>query len=135
MGKVNDYIKKLICAIRGNKDKNGKPWLKYYNDIPEHLNYFGGSLYDKIKESSTENSKRVAYKYFNSEGTYEQFIKLIDNIASALSQYNIVENECVTICMPNTPESYALIYAINKIGAISNIVHPLSSTKDVERAL
>ena len=48
---------------------------------------------------------------------------------------NIVENECVTICMPNTPESIALIYAINKIGAIANIIHPLSSTKDIKRAL
>ena len=37
--------------------------------------------------------------------------------------------------MPNTPESFALIYAINKIGAIANIIHPLSSTQDIERAL
>ena len=37
--------------------------------------------------------------------------------------------------MPNTPESIALIYAINKIGAIANIIHPLSSTKDIKRAL
>ena len=135
MGRVNDYIKKLISIIKGNNTKYEKPWYRYYKDIPEHLNYFDGSLYDKIKNTSYENNKRIAYKYFNNEATYDVFIKMIDNVASALTQFNVVENECVTICMPNTPESFALIYAINKIGAIANIVHPLSSTADIERAL
>ena len=136
MGKVNDYINRLIKFIKNEKPENKeKPWLKYYGDVPESLNYFNGSMYDYLKDTATKNEKRSAYSYYGNEVSFKSFMKKIDKVASALKEFNIVENECVTICMPNTPESFALIYAINKIGAIANIIHPLSSTKDIERAL
>ena len=136
MGIVNDYIKKLLKFVKNDTVENKeKPWLKYYGDMPESLNYFNGSLYDNLKETTSRNEKRIAYRYFGTEVTFTKFLNKIDEIADALSQFKIVENECVTICMPNTPESFALVYAINKIGAIANIVHPLSSTQDIERAL
>ena len=34
--------------------------------------------------------------------------------------------------MPNTPESVASFFAINKIGAISNMVHPLSGEEEIK---
>ena len=132
MGKVNDYINKLISFIKREKEfDKEKPWLKYYKDIPEHINYFRGSMYDALKDTASKNERRIAYSYYKTEVTYKGFMKRIDKIARALSSLDIVENECVTICMPNTPESFALIYAINKIGAIANIVHPLSSVQDI----
>ena len=136
MGKVNDYINRLISFIKNEKPENKeKPWLKYYGDVPESLNYFNGSMYDYLKDTASKNEKRSAYSFYGNEVTFKSFMKKIDKVASALKEFNIVENECVTICMPNTPESFALIYAINKIGAICNIIHPLSSTSDIERAL
>lgn len=92
-------------------------------------------MHDCVKESAIKNEKRTAYTYYGLGVSYRGFLRRVDRIAAALTQFNIVENECVTICMPNTPESIALIYAINKIGAIANIIHPLSSTKDIKRAL
>ena len=136
MGKVNDYINRLINFIKNEKPENKeKPWLKYYGDVPESLNYFNGSMYDYLKDTASKNEKRSAYSFYGNEVTFKSFMKKIDKVASALKEFNIVENECVTICMPNTPESFALIYAINNIGAICNIIHPLSSTQDIERAL
>ncbi|MGM9875366.1 MAG: AMP-binding protein [Bacilli bacterium] len=136
MGKVNDYINRLINFIKNEKPENKeKPWLKYYGNVPESLNYFNGSMYDYLKDTASKDEKRSAYSFYGNEVTYKSFMKKIDKVASALKEFNIVENECVTICMPNTPESFALIYAINKIGAICNIIHPLSSTSDIERAL
>ena len=136
MGKVNDYINRLINFIKNEKTENKeKPWLKYYGNVPESLNYFNGSMYDYLKDTASKNEKRSAYSFYGNEVTFKSFMKKIDKVASALKEFNIVENECVTICMPNTPESFALIYAINKIGAICNIIHPLSSTSDIERAL
>lgn len=34
--------------------------------------------------------------------------------------------------MPNTPEEVTMFYAINEIGAVANMIHPLSSEKDIE---
>lgn len=136
MGKVNDYISKMLKYIKNEiGDNKEKPWIKYYTRAPESLNYYQGSMYDYLKESAIKNEKRTAYTYYGLGVSYRGFLRRIDRIAAALTQFNIVENECVTICMPNTPESIALIYAINKIGAIANIIHPLSSTKDIKRAL
>ena len=135
MGIVNEYINKLLKYVKKKKDNKEKPWLKYYGDVPEHLNYFNGSMYDYLYESAVKNEKRTAYRYYNIEATYKGFIRKISKIANALTQFNIVENECVTLCLPNTPESFALIYAINKIGAIANIVHPLSTKVEIEKAL
>ena len=136
MGKVNDYITKMLKYIKNEIGENKeKPWIKYYTRTPESLNYYQGSMYDYVKESAIKNEKRTAYTYYGLGVSYRGFLRRVDRIAAALTQFNIVENECVTICMPNTPESIALIYAINKIGAIANIIHPLSSTKDIKRAL
>ena len=136
MGKVNDYISKMLKYIKNEIVENKeKPWIKYYTRTPESLNYYQGSMYDYVKESAIKNEKRTAYTYYGLGVSYRGFLRRVDRIADALTQFNIVENECVTICMPNTPESIALIYAINKIGAIANIIHPLSSTKDIKRAL
>lgn len=136
MGKVNDYISKMLKYIKSEIGENKeKPWIKYYTRTPESLNYYQGSMYDYVKESAIKNEKRTAYTYYGLGVSYRGFLRRVDRIAAALTKFNIVENECVTICMPNTPESIALIYAINKIGAIANIIHPLSSTKDIKRAL
>ena len=74
-------------------------------------------MYDYLKESAIRNEKRTAYSYYGASISYKGFLKRINKIAKVLTQFNIVENEneCVTICMPNTPESISLIYAINKI--------------------
>lgn len=138
MGRVNDYIKKILRIIKKEEKviNKEKPWLQYYGDkIPEFINYFNGGLYENLKQTASVNENRVALCYFGTNITYKKLIEKIDEIASALLELDVVKNESVTICMPNTPESIALIYAVNKIGGIANVVHPLSSTADIERAL
>lgn len=137
MGVVNNYINRIIKYLKKEKSEQEyeHPWHQYYGDIPEHLNYPHGSMYDALRETALMNESKTAYIYFKNKGTYGDFLATIDQIAEALTQFDITENESVTVCMPNTPESFALIYAINKIGAIANVVHPLSSTADIERAL
>ena len=47
----------------------------------------------------------------------------------------VEKGDTVTICMPNTPEAVYMFYAVNEIGAIANMVHPLSSEKEIEEYL
>ena len=37
--------------------------------------------------------------------------------------------------MPNAPQAVIMFYAVNKVGAIANMVHPLSSEKEIEFCL
>ena len=129
MGIVNEYITKLINKIRPSE--TDKPWLKNYEKMVDHLDYYNGSLYDYVKDTAQKYPDNTACTYYGKTFTYKKFIKMVDKVAESLSQFNIVENECVTICMPNTPEAIFLVYAINKIGAIANIVPPLDSRLDI----
>jgi long-chain acyl-CoA synthetase len=38
----------------------------------------------------------------------------------------------VTIALPNCPQAICLFYAVNLVGGISNMVHPLSAEKEIE---
>ena len=59
--------------------------------------------------------------------TYTEFLKQIDDCAKSFKQLGIKHNDTVSICMPNTPEAIISFYALNKIGAIANMIHPLSA--------
>lgn len=135
MGKVNEYISKIIDKINNFKYNEEKPWLKYYDRMPEHLNYYNGSMYDMVSDAALKYPNNIALEYFDIKYTFKQLIKKTDEVAVSLKQLNIVENECVTICMPNMPEAIMLIYAVNKIGAICNIIHPLSSGDEIKKAI
>lgn len=135
MGIVNNYISRIIEKIDKFKYNEEKPWLKYYDRMPEHLNYYNGSMYDIVSDAAIKYPSNIALEYFDIKYNYKELIKEIDKVAVSLKRLNIVENECVTICMPNIPEAIFLIYAVNKIGAICNIIHPLSSTDEIKKAL
>ena len=44
----------------------------------------------------------------------------------------IKKGDYITICSSNVPEAVETFYAINKIGAIANMVHPKTSEEELE---
>ena len=135
MGKVNDYISKVINKLNEYKYNANKPWLQYYDRMPEHLDYYNGSIYDMVSDAALKFPNNIALEFFNTKITYHDFIAHVDRVAVALKKIDVVENECVTICMPNMPEAIYTIYAVNKIGAICNILHPMLSADEVAKAM
>ncbi len=109
-----------------------KPWLQYYKNIPEHLEYYDGSMYSNVKEASEKFPNNIALEYFYTKMTYKDLINKIEECAKSLKAIGVKENETFTICMPNTIEAVILFYAVNKIGAIANVIHPLSSENEIE---
>ena len=111
------------------------PWIKNLDGIPATLDYFQGSMYDKVSEIAKYYPNNIAYDFMGGKTRYKDFIKEVDDCARALSAIGVKEDECVTICMPNCPQAVVMFYAINKIGAIANMVHPLSAEKEIEYCL
>lgn len=106
-------------------------WKKRYK-LPKSIKYFEGSLYDAIFESALKWENFTAIQYGDKQITYKELIKKINKCAKALKALGVNKNDKVTICMPNTPEEVTMFYAINEIGAIANMIHPLSSEKEIE---
>ena len=113
-------------------DKKLRPWLKYYGDVPANMEYPNFSMVDLIIEAAEKYPNNMAYSYYGSKVSYKEFIVRIKRCAKALKNYGVKEGDNVTICMPNTPEGITMVYAVNMIGAICNMVHPLSSEKELE---
>lgn len=104
----------------------------YIEKLPDEVKYPEGSLYDAVLSTATKYPNRTALEYYHMEVSYKELIKKINRVASALKALGVEKGDPVTICMPNTPESVYAFYAVNEIGAIANMVHPLSSEKEIE---
>lgn len=111
------------------------PWLKNLGGVPSHLEYRKGSMYEAVECIACKYPDYYAYDFMGSKTTYKTFIKEINDCARALKAIGVQEGEAVTICMPNAPQTLILFYAVNLIGAVSNMVHPLSSEKEIEFCL
>ena len=116
------------------KDFKERPWLEFYEQegIPAHIDYPDCSMVDMVMQSAEKWPDNVAYTYYGHKVTYKNFVKKIEKAARALKNYGVKEGDRVTICMPNTPEGITMVYAVNMVGAVCNMVHPLSSEKELE---
>ncbi|MBR3138374.1 acyl--CoA ligase [Candidatus Saccharibacteria bacterium] len=119
---------------KNKKESEAKPWLAYYDEegVANSIEYPDCSMVDMIMQSAEKWPDNTAYIYYGHKVTYKNFVKKIEKTARALKNYGVKEGDRVTICMPNTPEGITMVYAVNMVGAICNMVHPLSSEKELE---
>ena len=108
------------------------PWVKNLGDVPAHLDYFQGSMYEAVERIARQNPNAVAFDFMGRSTTYKKMIEEIQRCAKSLRTIGVREGDCVTIAMPNCPQAIYVFYAANLIGAIANMVHPLSSEKEIE---
>lgn len=109
------------------------PWLKYFGDIPAYLDYPSGSMYEAVRESAERLKKMnsVAYEFQGKKTTYKQFLSKIELLGKAYRSIGINEGDTVTVCMPNTPQGVDTFYALNRIGAVPAMIHPLSAVGEI----
>ena len=88
-----------------------------------------------IRDQVKDREGMTAYTYFGNSVSYKTFMQQIDNAAKAFRSQGIRKGDVVTICMPNTPEAVISFYALNKIGAIASMIHPLSSEQEIKHYL
>ena len=109
-----------------------RPWANYVGDVPLNLEYFEGSMFDKVAEVAAKYPDHVAFDFMGRSATYRQLIQEIENCAKALKTIGLREGDKVTIAMPNCPQAIYMFYAVNLVGAIANMIHPLSAEKEIE---
>jgi len=107
------------------------PWLNHYGSVPHHLEYPDCTMFQQIEHTAEQYPDYIAYEFMGKTATYREFISQIRRAARAYAALGIKEGERVTICMPNCPQSVVTFYALNLIGAISNMIHPLSSEGEI----
>jgi len=124
-----------IFDIFRKRKKIPAPWGKYYTDEELNINIPNISLYNQVLRSSVRYPNNIAYEYFGKKVTYSKFIKQIDRAAISFKKLDIKKGDIVTLCMPNIPEVLISFYALNKLGVVANMVHPLSAEEEIKEAL
>ena len=90
------------------------------------------SCYLYFKECTKDFGSYNVIENYGNMISHKKFLKDVDAIAGYLDKNNIKRGDVVTIFLPNIPQCFAAFYAINKIGAVANMIHPLSSEKEIE---
>ena len=109
------------------------PWVKYYGEkTPAHLEYPQKTIYQMVKSAADQYPKNCAYEFMGKKTSFAQFMQNIDAVAKAYLAMGIQKGDRVTICMPNCPQALCSFYALNRIGAVSNMIHPLSAAGEIK---
>ena len=93
------------------------------------------SMFGMLKISAESHSDALAYEYFGAKASYLELVKRIERISADYYRAGVRRGDIVTILMANTPEAIISIYALNRIGAVANIVHPLSAQEEIKHYL
>lgn len=73
------------------------PWIKSLGGIPAHLDYYKGSMYDRVAEVSENFPDHIAYDFMGGKVKYKDFISKVDKCARALAAIGVKPGESVTI--------------------------------------
>jgi long-chain acyl-CoA synthetase len=113
------------------EDIKNAPWLKSYGDVQFHLEYPDFSMSDALFESARKYPEQVALTFEGKDTTYEKLVPQIRKAEKAFRAIGIKEGDVVTICMPNMPQTVICLYAVNAIGAVASMIHPLSAVHEI----
>lgn len=133
------YLRKLATGeIQGpptGKPSQDKPWLKYYSEEAIASDVPKMKAYDYLVLNNYDNLNSVAINYYGRKITYSSLIKKIDICAKALKNIGVKCGDIVTLPMANTPENIYLFYALNRIGAISNVIDPRGTVEEMSNEI
>lgn len=130
--KIFDMKYSNFCGI---KKKPKAPWRKYYNESDLNIKVPDISVYNYFEENAIDYVNRYALDYYGNKIKYSEFLNKIDDCAKSLYSNGIRVGDVVTICVPNTLEGVIAFFAINKLGAIVNFIHPSSSENEIKTSL
>lgn len=126
-------LNKFLLKPAENKFNYDRPWLKYYpENVLPNIEYPDKNMYQMIEFVGGKLPDADALEFMGLQLNYKELLELIDCCAQGLIKIGIKKGDKVTVCLPNIPQNVILFYAINKIGAISNMIHPLSAPKEIE---
>lgn len=108
------------------------PWEGHTEDIPLHLDYFEGSMAEAVESIARTYPNNIAFDFMGKKTSYKDFFASVEKCAKALKTIGVRQGDRVTVAMPNCPQALYMFYAVNLVGGIANMIHPLSAEKEIE---
>lgn len=112
-----------------------RPWQKYHRQTDIDAPLPDCTVYEFLVENNHDHPSDIALLYLDTAITYGELFERIDQCAKALLAQGVGRDDIVTVALPSIPEAVVAFYAINRIGAIANMTHPLANAEDTCRHL
>ncbi len=112
--------KKSIWYEHQNPDR----WISEY---PEY------SMYEHLRKGTEQYPDLTAFEFQGKKYTYKKLIENIEAVAKSLVSIGVKKGDIISIVTPNTPQVLFMIYAVNRIGAVANMIHPLLSAAEIQK--
>jgi len=128
------FFRDIMTKVFKKKNRN-EPWLEYYSKEERKIKFTDKTIYEYLKDSVGVDRDYIALNYFGTRISYNELFLKIEQASRALRSMGVKPGDVVTICMPNMPEAIVAFYATNNIGAIADMIHPLSSPMQVKNYL
>lgn len=94
------------------------------------------TMYQRLKEAALAKPHYAAIYYQGKKIAYRKFLKMVDDMANILQyRLGVQKNDVVLVSQPNIPDVLTLIYAINKVGAVVNLVHPFIPFNQIKKII
>jgi long-chain acyl-CoA synthetase len=107
------------------------PWLEHYGDVPATLEYPRITLYEALRRSAEAHPTATATTFYGSALTYPKLVAAVDECAAGLAALGLGRGDRITISMPTSPQGVIAFYAAAKLGAVSSMIHPLSTPSEI----
>ena len=121
-----------MAYIDDSKITAKRPWAKNTGTIPLKLDYFDGTLFEAVEAAAKQYPNYTAFTFMGSETSYKKMIEEIRIIAKSLRTIGVRPGDTVTIALPNCPQAIYAFYAVNLVGGVASMIHPLSAEKEIE---
>lgn len=105
---------------------------KPLEETPAYAGYFQGTMFEAVERMAKRYPTYAALRFFGRVTDYRTMQAGIENCAKALRSIGIGEGDHVLIALPNCPQAIYTLYGVNLIGAIADLIHPLSAEAEIE---
>lgn len=111
--------------------ENKAPWLSSYGDSNFNLTYPTLSMSDLVLQTADKYPNTIALTCMGSKIKFSTLKAKVLKLAKAFQALGVKKGDVVTVCLPNVPQAVYSLYALNYIGAVASMIHPLSATKEI----
>ena len=94
---------------------------------------FNQSMFAYYKACTSLNpSTDKVWQFWGASSTRAKFVRDVENFAGYLISLGVGKGDNVVLCLSNIPNALVCFYAINRAGAIANLVHPVIPSEKLQ---
>ncbi|MCR4594990.1 MAG: acyl--CoA ligase, partial [Clostridiales bacterium] len=89
------------------------------------------TVFGALTDACERYKDAPAIGFFGRSFSYRTLVERTEVTAKALLEAGVKEGDAVTFMLPNCPQAVMVYYAINRVGAVANMIHTLSSPANI----